>query len=107
MIPTYKYSGMKIFWSIIKHDLINNMHEGYQTYILVMDFGKAFDKVCHRHLVYTVDPVLTNWKQRVLQNGVSSDLMKWTCYQEYNVSQGSVLGPCLFLFYILTIFLRD
>ena len=33
------------------NDLINTMHAGSQTDILVMDFSKAFDKVSHPRLV--------------------------------------------------------
>ena len=31
----------------LTHDLLNGLHDGKQTYLIVMDFAKAFDKVCH------------------------------------------------------------
>ena len=91
------------------NDLMNNMHEGHQTDILVMGFSKAFDKVSHQRLlsklVYNgiggktnkwIKSFLSGQKQRVLLEGESSNDVGVLS----GVPQGSVLGPCLFLFYI-------
>ena len=74
-----------------------------------MDFSKAFDKVSHTKLVdklhhygiqgktnYWVKAFLTDRSQRVLIEGEASSEVLVTS----GVPQGSVLGPCLFLFYI-------
>jgi len=75
--------------------------------ILVMDFSKAFDKVCHRHLITKLirggihgknrlhaDKSIPNQQQRVLLAGVSSDDV------EVLSDVRSVIGPCLCLIYI-------
>ena len=38
----------------LTHDLLNGLHDGKQTYLIVMDFAKAFDKVCHEKLLTTL-----------------------------------------------------
>ena len=90
-------------------DLSNNLHNNQQTDILVMDFAKAFDKVCHSLLTHklhhyglqgNVNRWIKNWlanrKQSVVVEGEQSQFVR----VESGVPQGSVLGPCLFLFYI-------
>ena len=93
------------------NDLVNTMHTGSQTDILVMDFSKAFDKVSHPRLVtklkyYGIGGRTNRWVQSflsgrtqrvivVLEGEFSDDAEVLS-----GVPQGSVLGPCLFLFYI-------
>ena len=90
-------------------DLTNNMSSGKQTDILVMDFSKAFDKVCHSLLLHKLDhygirgkvnkwiaSFLANRSQSVVVDGENSTFID----VESGVPQGSVLGPSLFLFYI-------
>jgi hypothetical protein len=91
------------------HDIVCNMQQGKQTDVLVMDFSKAFDKVGHQRLLhklhhYGIQGNTNNWirgfltgrSQTVVLDGENSyraDVLS-------GVPQGSVLGPCLFLFYI-------
>ena len=85
---------------------------GKEVRMVFLDFTKAFDKVWHKGLLYKLqtlglkDPLLswfrsylTDRKQRVVIDGQTSS---WS-NTEAGVPQGSVLGPLLFLIYILTI----
>ena len=90
-------------------DLARSVDKGQQVDIVVMDFAKAFDKVEHTRLGYKlrnygiggktnkwIESFLSGRTQRVVLDGESSrevDVLS-------GVPQGSVLGPCLFLFYI-------
>jgi len=85
------------------------MQLGLQTDICVLDCSKAFDKVGHRRLVeklrmYGINGETNIWignflsdcSQSVLVEGASSGSAPVIS----SVPHGSVLGPCLFLFYI-------
>ena len=76
---------------------------------LYLDLQKAFDSVSHKRLIIKSDRLgitgnLLRWiknflserKQRVVLNGISSD---WTDVIS-GVPQGSVLGPILFILYV-------
>ena len=82
---------------------------GKQTDLILLDFSKAFDKVAHEKLLQKlhfygiwgdtlkwIKGFLDNRKQSVVINGINSDSIPVSS----GVSQGSVLGPILFLAYI-------
>ena len=90
-------------------DLHKNLDEGRQTDAIIMDFSKAFNKVGHQRLLHKlqfygvrgknlgwIQSFLHGRSQRVLLDGNNSSSIA----VESGVPQGSVLGPCLFLFYI-------
>ena len=77
--------------------------------IVVLDISKAFDKVWHKGIIYKLrkcgiggsllswfEDYLRNRMQRVVINGQASE---WGEVKA-GVTQGSVLGPLLFLIYI-------
>ena len=82
---------------------------GKQTYLILLDFSKAFDKVAHEKLIsklhfYGIRAKTLSWikdfldshSQAVVLTGVKSD----TIAVSSGVPQGSILGPILFLAYI-------
>ena len=96
------------------HDIIDNLdgavNRGHKhTYLIIMDFAKAFDKVPHRRVLhklgyYGIRGSTNNWinswlsgrTQQVVLDGQASDPVPMLS----GVPQGSVLGPILFLFFI-------
>jgi len=90
-------------------EIADSLDQGQQTDVIVMDFSKAFDKVDHHKLVHKlkhmgVNPYITTWlkdflhsrsQQVLVENKVSHSLPVLS-----GVTQGSVVGPSLFLAYI-------
>ena len=86
------------------------MNRGHkQTDLIIMDFAKAFDKVPHRRLFHKLEYYgirgsthkwINSWlsgrTQQVVLDGQASDPVPVLS----RVSQGSVLGPVLFLIFI-------
>ena len=90
-------------------DLTSNLDEGKQVDILVMDFAKIFDKVCHSLLIhklhhYGIRGKINSWIENWLANRTQSVVIDGERSEpvslESGVPQGSVLGPGLFLYYI-------
>lgn len=89
--------------------LQTNLSERKQTDLIIMDFSKAFDKVCHKRLLakldyYGIRNDTLQWircfrlgrQQRVVIDGDQSSYLPVLS----GVPQGSVIGPILFLTYI-------
>ena len=90
-------------------DVSKNLEEGKQTDVLVMDFAKAFDKVCHSLLLHKLDhygiqgktnrwiqAFVSGRSQVVATEGFLSDSVS----VQSGIPQGSVLWPSLFLYYM-------
>ena len=83
--------------------------QGLQTYVIILDFSKAFDTVPHKELLhklkhYGVNGTVYNWltsflTKRYMRVVVEGEHSK-SVYVEYGVPQGTVLGPVLFLCHI-------
>ena len=91
------------------HDLAQTLDEGGQMDCILLDFSKAFDKVPHRRLLhklkyYGVGGNTLNWIASFLQNRTQTVVVNGKTSTETPVlsgfSQGTVLGPLLFLAYI-------
>ena len=89
----------------ITHEIYSSFDDGFEVRSVFLDKFKAFDKVCHEGIIFTLQQngisddllkilsgFLRNRKQRVALNGQSSS---WTNVNA-GASQRSILSPLLF-----------
>ena len=90
-------------------DLARGIDNKSQTDVILLDYEKAFDKVCHHHLLskvkhYGIHSSTFQWISDFLHSRSQVVLVDGQKSLESTVSsgvpQGSVLGPLLFLIYI-------
>ena len=99
-----KISGTKRSNCMFLNVLLKKLDHG----LILLDFSKAFDKVAHEKILLKlhhygirrdtlkIKDFLDNRKQAAVINGINSDRISISS----GVTQGSVLGPILFLAYI-------
>ena len=90
-------------------DLANGLNNRQQIDSIILDFSKAFDKVCHRKLLIKLKHLgitgsLLAWITDFLRERTQSVVVRGTFSEKIavksGVPQGTVLGPLLFLTYI-------
>ena len=93
----------------ITHEIYKSSDDGFEMRGVFLHISKAFDKVCHKGIIFklqqngisgklldVLSDVLKDRKKSVILNGQFSS---WTSINA-GVPRGSILGPLLFLIYI-------
>ena len=102
---------------LIEHvdTVLRSLNEGNEVDVIYLDYSKAFDKVDHRLLLeklklYGISGKVYNWlesfltgrQQTVVVDGAKSTFQAVTS----GVPQGTVLGPILFIVYVIEMVLK-
>ena len=90
--------------------LLNNVNKGVAVNVVYLDFSKDFDKVPHNRLInkiktHGIGCFVANWIESWLSNRYQIVVLIGHMYDWLpvlsGVPQGSVLGPILFIVYIM------
>ena len=96
---------------ITTDEFIQNFEGKTQTDVVVLDFRKAFDVVPHQRLLHKLDHygirgITLNWIQNFLTKRIQKVVVDGSSSEsarvKSGVSQGTVLGPLLFLPTLMT-----
>ena len=90
--------------------VLKSMNDGHEVDVIYLDYSKAFDKVDHRILLaklkyYGITGKVYNWIEAFLSNRFQAVVVdgKKSSFQSVDsgVPQGTVLGPVLFILYVI------
>ena len=84
----------------LAHELADNLHNGIQTDLVMLDFSKAFDKVPHRKLLMKMDNYeirgnTWRWVESFLSNRNQQLLLDGEISSQLPVVSGSHKDLCL------------
>ena len=91
------------------YEISSSLNQKKTSYMAILDFTKAFDKVPHERLLsklvhYGIDGNINNWFRSFLtlrvQQTVCDGISSSTLLVTFGVPQGTVLDPFLFLLYV-------